>query len=84
MIRAGANPGGNDLIQTVALQIADQPRKPTLLRITEQFKQTFQQTAPLELFYEGVQEAILRIAQRAVNDDPGVAGGSDVLSESAR
>ncbi len=33
---------------------------------------------------EGVQEAILRVAQRAMYDDPRVAGGPDVFSESAR
>ena len=33
---------------------------------------------------EGGQEAILRVAQRAMYDDPRVAGGPDVLSESAR
>ena len=35
-------------------------------------------------FPEGVQEVILREAQRAKYDDPRVAGGPDVLSESAR
>jgi hypothetical protein len=38
----------------------------------------------LENFVEGVQEAILRVAQREMYDDPRVAGGPDVLSESAR
>ena len=38
----------------------------------------------LHAFMEGVQEAILRVAQRAMYDDPRVAGGPDVLSESAR
>ena len=35
-------------------------------------------------YEEGVQEATLRIAQRAVYDNPRAAGGPDVFSESAR